>query len=114
MYAVYLRKSRADLDAEAMGQGESIDARPKMKQILREVEQGRWAGVLCMDIDRLARGNSADQARAYRFRKGGTFYRKHAAIWFPKGSRKAVFPESPCGDLYPTVICCILKRQKFL
>lgn len=100
MYAVYLRKSRADLDAEVMGQGETL-AR-------------RRAGVLCMDIDRLARGNGADQARAYRFRKGGTFYRKHAAIWFPKGSRKAVFPESPCGDLYPTVICCILKRQKFL
>ncbi len=104
MYVVYLRKSRADLDAEAMGQGEtlarhraalldyaahhgleigavyeeiisgeSIDARPKMKQLLREVEQGRWAGVLCMDIDRLARGNSADQARVSNtFRISGT------------------------------------------
>lgn len=104
MYAVYLRKSRADLEAEAMGQGEtlsrhraalldyaarrgleigavyeeiisgeSIDARPKMKQLLREVEQGRWAGVLCMDIDRLARGNSADQARVSNtFRISGT------------------------------------------
>ena len=104
MYAVYLRKSRADLEAEAMGQGEtlarhraalldyaarhgleigavyeeiisgeSIDARPKMKQLLREVEQGRWVGVLCMDIDRLARGNSADQARVSNtFRISGT------------------------------------------
>ena len=67
LYAIYLRKSRADLEAEAMGQGEtlarhraalldyaahhgleigavyeeiisgeSIDARPKMKQLLRE------------------------------------------------------------------------------
>lgn len=104
MYAVYLRKSRADLEAEAMGQGEtlarhraalldyaarhgleigavyeeiisgeSIDARPKMKQLLWEVEQGRWAGVLCMDIDRLARGNSADQARVSNtFRISGT------------------------------------------
>lgn len=104
MYAVYLRKSRADLEAEAMGQGEtlarhraalreyaqshgmeigavyeeivsgeSIDARPKMKQLLREVEQGRWAGVLCMDIDRLARGDSSDQARVSNtFRISGT------------------------------------------
>ena len=104
LYAIYLRKSRADLEAEAMGQGEtlarhraalldyaahhgleigavyeeiisgeSIDARPKMKQLLREVEQGRWAGVLCMDIDRLARGNSADQARVSNtFRISGT------------------------------------------
>lgn len=104
LYAIYLRKSRADLEAEAMGQGEtlarhraalldyaahhgleigavyeeiisgeSIDARPKMKQLLQEVEQGRWAGVLCMDIDRLARGNSADQARVSNtFRISGT------------------------------------------
>ena len=104
LYAIYLRKSRADLEAEAMGQGEtlarhraalldyaahhgleigavyeeiisgeSIDARPKMKQLLREVEQGHWAGVLCMDIDRLARGNSADQARVSNtFRISGT------------------------------------------
>ena len=104
MYAIYLRKSRADLEAEAMGQGEtlarhraalreyaqshgmeigavyeeivsgeSIDARPKMKQLLREVEQGRWAGVLCMDIDRLARGDSSDQARVSNtFRISGT------------------------------------------
>ena len=96
-YAVYLRKSRADLDAEAMGQGEtlarhraalqeyadknglsiggiyeeivsgdSIEARPEMLRLLSDVEKGRWAGVLCMDIDRLARGDSADQARISR------------------------------------------------
>ena len=72
LYAIYLRKSRADLEAEAMGQGEtlarhraalldyaahhgleigavyeeiisgeSIDARPKMKQLLREVESAK-------------------------------------------------------------------------
>lgn len=94
LYAVYLRKSRADLDAEALGQGEtlarhratlieyaqrngleigefyqeivsgeSIEARPEMCRLLADVEKKRWAGVLCMDIDRLARGDSADQAR---------------------------------------------------
>lgn len=93
-YAIYLRKSRADLDAEALGQGEtlarhratlieyaqrngleigeiyqkivsgeSIEARPEMRRLLADVENKRWAGVLCMDIDRLARGDSADQAR---------------------------------------------------
>lgn len=96
-YAIYLRKSRADLDAEALGQGEtlarhraallelagrsgfavgeiyheivsgdSIEARPEMLRLLSDVENGRWAGVLCMDIDRLARGDSADQARISR------------------------------------------------
>lgn len=43
--------------------GESIEARPKMKLLLQEVAPRRWAGVLCMDIDRLARGDSADQAQ---------------------------------------------------
>ncbi len=103
-YAIYLRKSRADLDAEAMGQGEtlarhraalleyakrhgleigavyeeiisgdSIDGRPEMQRLLGEVEKGLWAGVLCMDIDRLARGDSADQARVSNtFRISGT------------------------------------------
>lgn len=93
-YAIYLRKSRADREAEALGQGEtlarhrealleyaqrngleigaiyreivsgeSIEARPEMKRLLADVENRRWLGVLCMDIDRLARGDSADQAR---------------------------------------------------
>lgn len=96
-YAIYLRKSRADLDAEALGQGEtlarhrrqllelaerngyaigeiyqeirsgdSIEARPEMLRLLADVENQRWKGVLCMDIDRLARGDSADQGRITR------------------------------------------------
>lgn len=96
-YAIYLRKSRADLDAEALGQGEtlarhrrqlleladrngyeigeiyqeiisgdSIEARPEMLRLLSDVEKQRWKGVLCMDIDRLARGDSADQGRITR------------------------------------------------
>ncbi len=96
-YAIYLRKSRADLDAEALGQGEtlarhrrqlleladrngyaigeiyqeilsgnSIEARPEMLRLLADVENKRWEGVLCMDIDRLARGDSADQGRITR------------------------------------------------
>lgn len=96
-YAIYLRKSRADLDAEKLGQGEtlarhrrqllelaersgysigeiyqeirsgdSIDARPEMLRLLEDVERRRWSGVLCMDIDRLARGDSADQGRITR------------------------------------------------
>ena len=96
-YALYLRKSRADLDAEALGHGEtlarhraallelasrndftvgeiyheivsgdSIEGRPEMLWLLADVEKGRWAGVLCMDIDRLARGDSSDQARILR------------------------------------------------
>jgi DNA invertase Pin-like site-specific DNA recombinase len=91
-YCIYLRKSRADLDAEARGEGETlirheralldlakrqklnivkiyreivsgetIAARPVMQQLLNEVEQGIWTGVLVMEVERLARGDTVDQ-----------------------------------------------------
>lgn len=91
-YCIYLRKSRMDMEAEARGQGdtlerhrrallelaqrlsvpitqiyeevvsgETIDARPEMQKLLRDVESGRWKGVLCMEVERLARGNTSDQ-----------------------------------------------------
>ncbi len=91
-YCLYLRKSRADAEAEARGEGEtlarhqstlmatakalglsvteiykeivsgdSIAARPVMQHLLSEVEQGIWQGVLVMEIERLARGDTIDQ-----------------------------------------------------
>jgi len=41
--------------------GETIDARPEVQKLLRDVEAGRWKGVLCMEVERLARGNTSDQ-----------------------------------------------------
>lgn len=41
--------------------GETIAARPEMQRLLTEVSNGMWDGVIVMDIDRLARGNSIDQ-----------------------------------------------------
>lgn len=43
--------------------GDTIDARPIMRQLLKEVEQGSWRGVLVMELERLARGDTADQGR---------------------------------------------------
>lgn len=91
-YCIYLRKSRADAEAEMRGEGETlarhekaltefarqakmnvtkiyreiisgetIAARPAMQELLSEVSAGSWDGVIVMDIDRLARGNSIDQ-----------------------------------------------------
>ena len=91
-YCMYLRKSRADLEAEARGEGETlarhraallevarqqqlniteiyseivsgetISARPVMQKLLSHIEQGIWEGVLVMDVDRLARGDTIDQ-----------------------------------------------------
>ena len=100
-YLMYLRKSRADKEAEARGEGETlarheqlltelavkagfdigaiykelvsgetISARPKMQQVLLEVMQGMWEGVLVMEVERLARGDTKDQgtvAEAFKF-----------------------------------------------
>lgn len=100
-YLMYLRKSRADKEAEARGEGETlarhertlselaikmdlsvgavykeivsgetISARPKMQQLLLEVMQGKWDGVLVMEVERLARGDTKDQgtvAEAFKF-----------------------------------------------
>lgn len=103
-YCIYLRKSRADLDAEARGEGESlarhetallalakncgltvtqiyreivsgetISARPEVQKMLHEVEAGIWEGVLVMEVERLARGNTIDQGIvAQAFQTTGT------------------------------------------
>lgn len=50
--------------------GETIAARPVMQQLLSEVEQGKWSGVLVMEVERLARGDTIDQglvAQAFRY-----------------------------------------------
>lgn len=98
---MYLRKSRADAEAEARGEGETlarhekmllevakrgkynitkiykelvsgetIAARPIMQQLLQEVEQRLWDGVLVIEVERLARGDTIDQgivAQAFKY-----------------------------------------------
>ena len=94
MYVIYLRKSRKDSDLEALGidvlkrheetllelarslpigaiyrevvSGDSIDARPEMVRLLSEVESGIWEGVLVVEVERLARGDTIDQGRVQR------------------------------------------------
>lgn len=99
-YCMYLRKSRADIEAEARGEGEtlsrhqnmllelakrqklnvvkiykeivsgdSIAARPQMQALLADVTEGKYTGVLVVEIERLARGDTIDQgivAQAFR------------------------------------------------
>lgn len=103
-YCMYLRKSRADAEAEARGEGEtlsrhhrtlmelakrrgveitaeyreivsgdSIAARPQMQAMLADIAAGKYKGVLCMEIERLARGNTIDQGIvAQAFKDSGT------------------------------------------
>lgn len=48
---------------EEVVSGETIEARPKVQELLLEVEQGFYDGILVVDVDRLARGDTADQSR---------------------------------------------------
>lgn len=97
LYAMYLRKSRTDEQAEARGEGDalsrhrktltelaaynhdfiaevyeeigsadSISGRREIQRLLMDVIAGKYKGVYCMDIDRLSRGNAADQATIMR------------------------------------------------
>lgn len=53
--------------------GETIAARPVMQQLLQEVENGVWTGVLVVEIERLARGDTVDQGiMAQTFKYSGT------------------------------------------
>ena len=114
-YAIYLRKSRADLEAEAHGEGDvlvthrktllalsercgysigaiyeeivsgdTISDRPQMQKLLEEVKSGRWRGVIVMEIERLARGDSIDQGIVTRaFRISGTLIVTPSKIFDP-------------------------------
>lgn len=91
IYAMYLRKSRADIEAEKLGEGETlkrhkeilttlaarkglyvgkifqeivsgetIEARPQIQQLIQECYEGKYKGIIIIDVDRLSRGNQGD------------------------------------------------------
>ena len=100
-YYAYLRKSRADRDAEAHGEGETlarhehmlrelaerlqitvarfyrevvsaenIQDRPVVNELLRDISGGSCDGVLVVEVERLARGDTSDQgtiAKCFKF-----------------------------------------------
>ena len=95
--AVYLRKSREDdeLKEETLARhetmlleycernnlnivkiykevvsGESIANRPEMQKLLDDVSRGLYAGVVCVEIERLSRGNQIDQVEILEVFKG--------------------------------------------
>lgn len=116
-YAMYLRKSRTDLELEAMGEGEtlarhkkmldtlaakhdihpdqitvykelvsgdSIDERPEMQRLLSDVYANKYKGVLVVEVERLARGNTKDQGEvADAFQASSTNIITPAKIYDP-------------------------------
>lgn len=90
-YAIYLRKSRADMEAEKLGEGETlarhkkiltelaarkglyvgaiyqeivsgetIAARPEIQKLIKECYDGKWRGIIIIEVTRLSRGSSGD------------------------------------------------------
>ncbi|MDM5278832.1 recombinase family protein [Paenibacillus silvae] len=50
--------------------GETIASRDEVQELLRQVEDGRWKGVLVVEVERLARGDTIDQgivAQAFKY-----------------------------------------------
>ncbi len=50
--------------------GETISSRPVMKNLLKQIEQKQYKGVLVVEVERLARGNTMDQgiiSRAFKY-----------------------------------------------
>jgi DNA invertase Pin-like site-specific DNA recombinase len=94
--ALYIRKSRADNEDDLMkhrtiltdlctknnfkyveyaevGTSDSIDMRPKMTQLLKDVEAGVYDAVCSVDYDRLGRGDLGEQDRIKKaFQKSNT------------------------------------------
>lgn len=116
-YAMYLRKSRADMELEAMGEGEtlarhkkmldalaakhdihpdqitvyrevvsgdSISERPEMQKLLKDVYAKTYKGVLVVEVERLARGNTKDQGEvADAFQYSSTHIITPAKVYDP-------------------------------
>ncbi|AFK87738.1 integrase [Thermoanaerobacterium phage THSA-485A] len=58
---------------EEIVSGESLIHRPEMLELLKEVEQGMYDAVLCMDLQRLGRGNMQEQGLILEaFKKSNT------------------------------------------
>ncbi len=55
-----IRKNQLHIYKEVVS-GESIEARPEMKRLLKNVNNGVYKGVLVVELERLARGDSVDQ-----------------------------------------------------
>ena len=100
-YAIYLRKSREDIESEKYGEGETlarhekilttlaekrnlhiskiykevvsgetISERKEMQKLLKDVENEKWTGILVVEVERLARGDTADQgivSKAFKY-----------------------------------------------
>ena len=56
------KKLNVEVELEEVVSGESLSSRPQMMKALELINTGEYAGIICMDIDRLSRGNGMDSS----------------------------------------------------
>ena len=56
------KKLNVEVILEEVVSGESLSSRPQMMKALELINTGEYAGIVCMDIDRLSRGNGMDSS----------------------------------------------------
>ena len=56
------KKLNVEVILEEVVSGESLAARPQMMKALELINTGEYDGIICMDIDRLSRGNGMDSS----------------------------------------------------
>ena len=123
LYAMYLRKSRQDIESENVGEyetlarheqiltdlaerygikiastyrevvsGDTIKDRPQVQALLEAVRLGTYAGVLCTEVSRLARGNTKDQGEvAEAFTASNTLIVTPSKIYDPQDEADSTF-----------------------
>ena len=65
--------------------GDSIESRPEMGELLEAVGHGEWDGVLCMEVERLTRGDMVDQGTVGRaFTESGTLIVTPLKVYDPQ------------------------------
>ena len=55
-------KLNVEVTLEEVVSGESLSSRPQMMKALELINTGEYDGIICMDIDRLSRGNGMDSS----------------------------------------------------
>ena len=77
--------------------GETLSQRPEMQKLLAQVENNMYDGVLVMEVERLARGNSVDQGIiAQAFKYSNTLIITPTKVYDPQNE----FDEEYCAEDY--------------
>ena len=91
--------------------GETLSQRPQMQILLNEVENNMYDGVLVMEVERLARGNSVDQGIiAQAFKYSNTLIITPTKTYDPQNEFVEDIPKVDYGEDSKTLIKRLVKE----